>query len=149
MPSPFEASAPAGAYYGLLARVLPVTHEQKAWEPSDGPMPSLFVSHGAPPTLDDPQWLDDLYRWGRSMPKPRAIVIVSAHWENAPLVISGTDAGTPCSTISVDFTRGTTPSNTKLPMPRRSDDDSPAHSVYPPPFTSTPIAALTTALSSR
>ncbi|BCF86388.1 dioxygenase (plasmid) [Rhodococcus qingshengii] len=95
MPSPFEASAPAGAYYGLLARVLPVTHEQKAWEPSDGPMPSLFVSHGAPPTLDDPQWLDDLYRWGRSMPKPRAIVIVSAHWENAPLVISGTDAGTP------------------------------------------------------
>lgn len=64
------------------------------WEPSDGRLPSLFVSHGAPPTLDDPQWLGDLFAWGQSMPKPRAIVVVSAHWENAPLAITGVNAST-------------------------------------------------------
>ncbi len=64
------------------------------WEPSDGPLPSLFVSHGAPPTLDDPAWLRDLFDWGQKMPKPRGIVIVSAHWENAPLAISGSAPGT-------------------------------------------------------
>ncbi|PUA81422.1 dioxygenase [Nocardioides currus] len=58
-------------------------------------MPAVFVSHGAPPTLDDPEWLADLNAWGRSMPKPRAIVVVSAHWENAPVAISSAVAGTP------------------------------------------------------
>ncbi|WP_436536280.1 DODA-type extradiol aromatic ring-opening family dioxygenase [Actinoplanes sp. HUAS TT8] len=86
---------PAGAYDALLARVLPQAREQRLWEPADGPLPALFVSHGAPPTLDDAQWLDDLFTWGQSMPKPRAIVVVSAHWENAPAALSGTEAGTP------------------------------------------------------
>ncbi|MFB7090550.1 DODA-type extradiol aromatic ring-opening family dioxygenase [Streptomyces sp. NPDC056296] len=58
-------------------------------------MPSLFVSHGAPFTLDDEQWLSDLFAWGWSMPKPRAIVVVSAHWEQAPMAISASAAGTP------------------------------------------------------
>ena len=88
-------AVPAGAYDQLLARVLPQARAQRTWEPADGPLPSLFVSHGAPPTLDDPQWLDELFAWGQTMPKPRAIVIVSAHWENAPAALSGTAAGTP------------------------------------------------------
>ncbi|WP_435860697.1 DODA-type extradiol aromatic ring-opening family dioxygenase [Streptomyces spiralis] len=58
-------------------------------------MPSLFVSHGAPFTLDHPQWLGALFDWGRSLPKPRAIVVVSAHWEQAPVAMSGAAAGTP------------------------------------------------------
>ncbi|MFI9587005.1 DODA-type extradiol aromatic ring-opening family dioxygenase [Streptomyces sp. NPDC052236] len=58
-------------------------------------MPSLFVSHGAPFTLDDPQWLSDLFDWAQSMPKPRAIVVISAHWERAPVAISAAAAGTP------------------------------------------------------
>lgn len=36
------------------------------------------------------------------MPKPRAIVVVSAHWENAPLAITGITAGTP---LYYDFAR--------------------------------------------
>ncbi|MEU0242263.1 class III extradiol ring-cleavage dioxygenase [Nocardiopsis sp. NPDC006198] len=87
--------APAAAYDDLLARVLPQARGQRVWTPSDGPMPSLFVSHGAPFTLDDPQWLDDLFGWARSMPKPRAVVVVSAHWEQAPAAISGAAAGVP------------------------------------------------------
>ncbi|HEY9292299.1 MAG TPA: class III extradiol ring-cleavage dioxygenase [Microlunatus sp.] len=94
-PFRFRSDVPAGAYDELVQRVLPQAREQRAWEPSDGPLPSLFVSHGAPPTLDDPQWLADLFAWSQTMPKPRAIVVVSAHWENAPLAISGTAAGTP------------------------------------------------------
>lgn len=95
MPDPFTPTHPAGAYDRLLADVLPQAREQRSWEPADGPLPALFVSHGAPPTLDDEQWLRDLHGWARSMPKPRAIVVVSAHWENAPLAISASAAGTP------------------------------------------------------
>jgi 4,5-DOPA dioxygenase extradiol len=86
---------PAGAYDDLLAEVLPAATAQRHWEPSDGALPALFVSHGAPPTLDDPRWLRDLFDWGQSLPKPRGIVIVSAHWENAPLAITNAQAGTP------------------------------------------------------
>lgn len=88
-------AVPAGAYDALLARALPIAREQPTWQPSDGRMPTLFVSHGAPPTLDDARWLDDLFAWGQSMPKPRAIVVVSAHWETAPAALSGSAAGTP------------------------------------------------------
>lgn len=92
---PWAQPLPAGAYDELLRRALPITRAQRRWEPADGRMPALFVSHGAPPTLDDPQWLDDLFRWAQTMPKPRAIVIVSAHWEDAPVAVSSAAAGTP------------------------------------------------------
>ncbi|MGW0037887.1 DODA-type extradiol aromatic ring-opening family dioxygenase [Gordonia sp. NPDC003376] len=95
MRDPFDPETPAGAYDDLVARVLPRARAQRTWEPADGPLPALFVSHGAPPTLDDPDWLDDLFTWAQTMPKPRAIVVVSAHWENAPLAVSATGAGTP------------------------------------------------------
>jgi 4,5-DOPA dioxygenase extradiol len=86
---------PAAAYDDLLARVLPQAREQRVWSPSDGPLPSLFVSHGAPFTLDDPEWLGGLFDWAQSMPKPRAVVVVSAHWEQAPAAITAAAAGTP------------------------------------------------------
>lgn len=47
-------------------------------------MPSLFVSHGSPmlPLTEAParQFLIDL---GRSLPRPKAILVISAHWETA------------------------------------------------------------------
>jgi 4,5-DOPA dioxygenase extradiol len=91
----FNPEFPAAAYDALLARALPGEQGRRTWEPADGPMPAVFVSHGAPPTLDHPAWLEDLNNWSRSLPKPRAIVVVSAHWENAPLAISASAAGTP------------------------------------------------------
>lgn len=92
---PFHPAVPAGALDDLRARVLPTAGSRRRWEPADGALPALFVSHGAPPTLEDPQWLDDLHHWGQSLPKPRGIVVVSAHWENAPLAISASAAGSP------------------------------------------------------
>jgi 4,5-DOPA dioxygenase extradiol len=91
----FHSDSPAAAYFDLLQTVLPQAKEQQQWQPADGRLPALFVSHGAPPTLDDPEWLGDLYRWAQSMPKPRGIVVVSAHWEAAPAALSATAAGTP------------------------------------------------------
>jgi 4,5-DOPA dioxygenase extradiol len=34
----------------------------------------------------------ELFAWARSMPEPKAVLIVSAHWEAAPLTLSSTDA---------------------------------------------------------
>lgn len=60
-----------------------------------GRMPALYIGHGAPPLLDDPVWSGELRRWAAELPRPRAILAVSAHWEAAPLSLSATAAGTP------------------------------------------------------
>ncbi len=58
-------------------------------------MPSLYLSHGAPPLFDDGPWMDQLFGWAQSMPKPKSILIISAHWESAPLSLSASAANTP------------------------------------------------------
>ena len=50
-------------------------------------MPVLFQAHGAPPLLDDPGWIAELAAWAAALPRPKAIVVVSAHWESRPLAI--------------------------------------------------------------
>ncbi|HCA87224.1 MAG TPA: dioxygenase [Streptomyces sp.] len=53
-------------------------------------MPALYLSHGAPPLADDPVWPGELAAWSAELPRPRAILMVSAHWEEAPLALSAT-----------------------------------------------------------
>lgn len=53
-------------------------------------MPVLYLSHGAPPLADDPTWPAELAEWSAQLPRPKAILIVSAHWEEAPLTIGAT-----------------------------------------------------------
>jgi 4,5-DOPA dioxygenase extradiol len=60
------------------------------WDPTAGALPGLFLSHGAPPVLEDPAWMAALHDWARSLPKPTAILVVSAHWESAPLSVTAT-----------------------------------------------------------
>lgn len=62
---------------------------------TDAVLPSLYISHGAPMLLDDALWVSQLAEWARTMPKPKAILIVSAHWQSAPVSISSTAANTP------------------------------------------------------
>ena len=64
------------------------------WTSQDGALPSLYISHGAPPLFEDVAWMTQLHTWARNLPKPRAILIVSAHWEWAPLSITSTAANT-------------------------------------------------------
>jgi 4,5-DOPA dioxygenase extradiol len=86
---------PAGAYDAFLVDALPRARAQRDWTPADGPLPSLYLSHGAPPLFDDGPWLAQLFEWAQSLPKPRSILIVSAHWESAPLSLSASAAQTP------------------------------------------------------
>ncbi len=53
-------------------------------------MPVLFQAHGAPPLLDDPGWISELAGWARALPRPKAIIVVSAHWEAHPISIGAT-----------------------------------------------------------
>jgi 4,5-DOPA dioxygenase extradiol len=55
---------------------------------ASGRMPALYIGHGAPPLLDDPLWSAQLRDLAARLPRPKAILIVSAHWESAPLMLS-------------------------------------------------------------
>ncbi len=89
------AAAPAAAYDALLPSLRAAAAGHRPWSPDDGPLPAVFLSHGAPPLLDDDGWMHRLAAWSLSMPKPRAVLVVSAHWESAPLALSAPAAGTP------------------------------------------------------
>ncbi|WET79633.1 class III extradiol ring-cleavage dioxygenase [Amycolatopsis sp. QT-25] len=52
--------------------------------------PVLYLSHGAPPLADDATWTRQLATWSATLEKPKAILIVSAHWEEAPLTLGAT-----------------------------------------------------------
>ena len=53
-------------------------------------MPALFVAHGAPPLLDDAGWVRELATWSGALPRPRSILMLSAHWEERPATIGAT-----------------------------------------------------------
>src|SRR6187551_1002177 len=53
-------------------------------------MPTLYLGHGAPPLLEEPEWMAQFRAWTAGLPRPKAILIVSAHWESAPVTISAT-----------------------------------------------------------
>ena len=50
-------------------------------------MPVGFVSHGAPPLALDAERGADLARWAAAMPRPSAILVISAHWLDTPPTI--------------------------------------------------------------
>jgi 4,5-DOPA dioxygenase extradiol len=57
-------------------------------------MPSLYIGHGAPLLFDDPIWSSEIASITQKFEKPKAILIVSAHWESAPISITSPIAGT-------------------------------------------------------
>lgn len=54
-------------------------------------MPAAFLSHGAPTLADDEQWTGELSTWAENLPVPESILVVSAHWEAAPLTVGATE----------------------------------------------------------
>ena len=58
-------------------------------------MPAVYLGHGAPPLLDDRLWTAELAAWAAALPRPRAVLMVSAHWKQAPLTLGATEAGVP------------------------------------------------------
>ena len=65
-----------------------------------GRMPAVYLGHGAPPLVDDELWTSQLAAWARELPKPKSILMVSAHWESAPLTLGATASGVP---LTYDF----------------------------------------------
>ncbi|HEY7044238.1 MAG TPA: class III extradiol ring-cleavage dioxygenase [Nocardioidaceae bacterium] len=53
-------------------------------------LPVIYLSHGAPPLADDAVWTRQLAQWSADMPRPTAVLVVSAHWEEAPLTLGAT-----------------------------------------------------------
>ena len=91
----FDPAVPGGAYDEFLTGAAHLAGTHRVWTPDDGPLPALYLSHGAPPLFDDGPWLRQLFGWAQSMPKPLGVLIVSAHWESAPLALSAPAASTP------------------------------------------------------
>ncbi|WP_028547168.1 DODA-type extradiol aromatic ring-opening family dioxygenase [Paenibacillus taiwanensis] len=53
-------------------------------------IPSLFIAHGAPSlALEKHDYTTFLNELGSSMPKPRAVVLFTAHWESTEQLVSG------------------------------------------------------------
>ena len=58
--------------------------------PHSGRMPAIFAAHGAPILLDDAAWMAELAEWSQAMPKPKRILMISAHWEERPTTLGAT-----------------------------------------------------------
>jgi len=58
-------------------------------------MPALYIGHGAPMLLEDPIWTSQLSTIAADLPRPKAILIVSAHWESQPITLSNALADSP------------------------------------------------------
>lgn len=90
-----RSAGPAQAYDAFLPGALEAAGERRPFRVGEDKLPALFLSHGAPPVLDDPVWIDELCAVGQSLPLPRGILVVSAHWERSPLAIGTTSGATP------------------------------------------------------
>ena len=59
---------------------------------STAPMPVLFVGHGSPMNaIEDNDWRRTWQSLGRRLPKPEAILCISAHWETQGVSVSSGD----------------------------------------------------------
>ncbi len=54
-------------------------------------MPSIFISHGAPTLALDAEKGIEFWNWAQSLPKPKALLVISAHWETRSLALGTTE----------------------------------------------------------
>ena len=87
--SPSEAPEPR------LAAAAAEVAERAASAQVDGRMPAIYLGHGAPILVDDALWVAQLAAWARALPRPRAILVISAHWTEAPVTLGAASAGVP------------------------------------------------------
>lgn len=71
----------------LAAAACTETEATMQREPAGAPMPVLFVSHGAPTLALDHAAGADFTRAAEDLPQPRAVLVLSAHWLDAPATV--------------------------------------------------------------
>ena len=57
---------------------------------SSSRMPVVFLAHGHPFATKNKPWMDQFQAWGARLPRPRGILVLSAHWVDAPVTIGAT-----------------------------------------------------------
>ena len=57
---------------------------------SSSQMPSIFLAHGSPILLTDRPWMSELNLWASKLPRPKAILMLSAHWLDKPVTLGAT-----------------------------------------------------------
>jgi 4,5-DOPA dioxygenase extradiol len=97
--------AALGAAAGAALAASPACSEQKGRAPmssassSEGSastkgarMPALFVGHGSPMNaIEDNQWSRALRGYAKELPRPKAVLCVSAHWYTAGTFVTGNE----------------------------------------------------------
>jgi 4,5-DOPA dioxygenase extradiol len=58
--------------------------------PTAGKMPVIFLAHGSPFLLDDKHWVGELAGWATALPRPKSVLMLSAHWLDRPITIGAT-----------------------------------------------------------
>ncbi|HVU53098.1 MAG TPA: class III extradiol ring-cleavage dioxygenase, partial [Polyangia bacterium] len=53
-------------------------------------LPSIFLAHGSPTLLTDRAWVSELARWASALPRPKAVLMLSAHWLDRPVTLGAT-----------------------------------------------------------
>lgn len=53
-------------------------------------MPAIFLAHGSPMLLTDRGWMQELNAWAAALPKPKSVLMLSAHWLDKPATIGAT-----------------------------------------------------------
>jgi 4,5-DOPA dioxygenase extradiol len=54
-------------------------------------MPTIFLAHGSPMLLDDAAWVAELRAWAQALPRPTAVLMLSAHWEQRPVTLGAVE----------------------------------------------------------
>ena len=85
-----DAAIPASHPFAAHLRRAAASAPHRTWTEADGPLPSLYLSHGAPMLFEMTDWMTELHDWAHRLPRPKAVLIVSAHWESAPLSVTST-----------------------------------------------------------
>lgn len=64
-------------------------HRSTSGLPASDPMPVLFVGHGNPMNaISDNEYVRGWHNVGATLPKPRAILCISAHWQTAGTAVT-------------------------------------------------------------
>jgi 4,5-DOPA dioxygenase extradiol len=53
-------------------------------------MPAIFLAHGSPLLLEDAGWVAELAGWAKEILRPTAVLMLSAHWLEAPITLGAT-----------------------------------------------------------
>src|SRR5687767_14605702 len=86
-----QVALAGGLVAGALGRPQEAAAEGRPAAPATPKrMPVAFVGHGSPMTALDPTRGGEWQSWAAAWGRPRAILVVSAHWEAAPASLGAT-----------------------------------------------------------